>query len=644
MFHNRRIGQTKASNDSTKDKQSDDVVAEELSLLSTPETRNINALLHALNEPPGLKVKTEVRPTELTITHNGVTPLGELPDAPDRDYKALIKLKDVTVTFDPQGDQSRTLLPYNKTKATSIMAFIDAWIKVIPTWEVRLWNDARQPSEEEREYLYMFPEIVHITTTAIPKASFPSQSYQSYGIGGPLDINVCPSESEALKVAQEACRLLNKIPFHIDAAHFPEFQPIWRVKASKIRQLLELMSMSVLQDGKFDFRGLRPILQSNATSPSAYCISPLVNPFFRSYAAMNQSVGWEFLAPTFVLNSTGKTREGSRLRFTLHAEEESYPSEFLDDLPDVPPWWGIRPTTPSEDDISPESKVSTSRMMGLVDHISKTFFGHIGSSANLHQTVRDLALPNKASISRVRNRAGPLEGRALFAVQQTMGRVCTSTWLADTIEGTVPAFYNPLPIFALAMTLQRASEVYKSNRGILRTIAGLCIALDEFSHGRKQVLDLQTYCKCENDPTCRSTTHHYCMICLRFETCSAMSWHDDGRLICRSYFLSPQSADVRLVGRNLHMAMNQSVDGLSFAQRHAMFDYLVKNCISGRVMKTCTLRTVYFNLGLEGCFGSLSTPSSLCSRLQMGLTGYTTLRMLDSLQSSTTSSRVRTYP
>jgi hypothetical protein len=69
----------------------------------------------------------------------------------------------------------------------------------------------------------MFPEIVHTLTRMNGKGAFVSHPYKYWVMGGPLDINVCPSESEALKVAQEACRLLNKLPFHIDAADFPEY-------------------------------------------------------------------------------------------------------------------------------------------------------------------------------------------------------------------------------------------------------------------------------------------------------------------------------------------------------------------------------------------------------------------------------------
>ncbi|KAH3920516.1 hypothetical protein HBH56_005590 [Parastagonospora nodorum] len=579
--HNRRAIQTMVSNNNTKDTQAEvDVgMTEQLRLISTPETRNLNAWLHALKEPPGLKVKLEVRPTELTITHSGVTPLGELPDAPNRDFKALVKIKDVTVTFDPQGDQSRS--QYSYRNKDTITKAIDGWVKVIPTWEIRLWNDAQQPNEEEREYTYIFPEMAHSLTKMNAKGAFVPHPYKYWVMGGPLDINVCPSESEAKRVAQEACRLLNKLPFHIDAVDFPEFQPIWRTSVPKVRQMLELMSMSVLRDGKFDFRDLRPIFQSDSVSHFAYCISPVVNPLYRSYEGAIPYVGWEFIAPTFIQNSAGNTRESAWLRMLLRGDEETYPSGFLNDLPDVPPWWGIRPITPLEEVIPPESKMPVSRMMRLVNHICEEFFGYIGSSANFQQAARDLARPDRDSSSRLTNRAGPLSGRPLFVVSRLLGKVSVSQWLRAAIEGTVPDFYSSLPSFALAMALQRAYEMYISNRGILRTVTELGISLDELSHSKKQILSLQTYCSCGTNPAHRSKAAHYCMICLKLQTCSAMGWHDDGRLICLSHFLSPLSADSRIAGRVRQQALRAFEDGLSLPQRHAMSDYLVKNCVFG---------------------------------------------------------------
>jgi hypothetical protein len=83
-----------------------------LRLTSTPETRNLNAWIHALDGPPGSKVKSKVRPAELTITYSSITPFGDLPNVLKRDYKAPVKTKDVTVTFDPQGDHQRSPKSY----------------------------------------------------------------------------------------------------------------------------------------------------------------------------------------------------------------------------------------------------------------------------------------------------------------------------------------------------------------------------------------------------------------------------------------------------------------------------------------------------------------------------------------------------
>jgi hypothetical protein len=153
----------------------------------------------------------------------------------------------------------------------------------------------------------------------------------------------------------------------------------------------------------------------------------------------------------------------------LCGDEETYPSEFLDEFLDLPPWWGIRLITLSEDNIPPEPKILVPRMMGLVNQVGREVFGHVGSSTNLQQAVRDLAPPDRDSGYRSIDHVGPLGRRHLFTVHRTLGKVSVSECVADTIEGPVPNFYTSLLSFGLAMALQRVYEIYISNRGVLRT-------------------------------------------------------------------------------------------------------------------------------------------------------------------------------
>jgi hypothetical protein len=111
-----------ASNKNKKDRETkvDVDLTEPLRLISTSEIRNLNAWPHARDGSSKSKIKSEVRPAELTITYSSVTPLGDLPNVLKRDYKALVKTKDVTVTFDPQGDHSRSQKSYrNKVTITT---------------------------------------------------------------------------------------------------------------------------------------------------------------------------------------------------------------------------------------------------------------------------------------------------------------------------------------------------------------------------------------------------------------------------------------------------------------------------------------------------------------------------------------------
>jgi hypothetical protein len=101
--------------------------------------------------------------------------------------------------------------------------------------------------------------------------------------------------------------------------------------------VLELMSMSVLQDGKFDFRDLQPIFQSDYVTCFSYSISQRVDPLYRDYPGQVPCVTWDVVTPTFIHKSTGKNREDAWLRITLRDDENTYPIEFLDDVLDVPP-------------------------------------------------------------------------------------------------------------------------------------------------------------------------------------------------------------------------------------------------------------------------------------------------------------------
>lgn len=108
----------------------------------------------------------------------------------------MSKIKDVIVTLNPQGDQSRIQRSYKNIY--NITTAIDGWVKVIPARGIRPWNAARQPSEEEQENLYFYPEMIYYLTRINELVSHPGRYCV---VGGPLDNNICPSESEALKFA-----------------------------------------------------------------------------------------------------------------------------------------------------------------------------------------------------------------------------------------------------------------------------------------------------------------------------------------------------------------------------------------------------------------------------------------------------------
>lgn len=91
-------------------------------------------------------------------------------------------------------------------------------------------------------------------------------------IGGPLDIDVCPTDADAVRVATEACRLVNKYPLEIDALEFPEEEETAYDKAGRypaLRTLMELPSLLKMRPN-FDFGTLRYVFRSDKRAHGAY--------------------------------------------------------------------------------------------------------------------------------------------------------------------------------------------------------------------------------------------------------------------------------------------------------------------------------------------------------------------------------------
>jgi hypothetical protein len=107
-----------------------------------------------------------------------------------------------------RGEISERTLAEEKT-------LIDRCNKKIKTWRVFVWNDALPKGQQTK--LRLFPEVQKSPTFAqqqwngkvtqakknskhtVPPP--PVDPYISICIGGPLDINICPNESAASRIA-----------------------------------------------------------------------------------------------------------------------------------------------------------------------------------------------------------------------------------------------------------------------------------------------------------------------------------------------------------------------------------------------------------------------------------------------------------
>ena len=500
-----------------------------LRLMPSSETPNLNAWLNAV-EHLSVKPDAEIRLTEMSTLHTQLVPLGQLPDMHKRDFKYSISSAVVDITWDPQPGQSTTVRNYIKVDA--VKAAVREWSKKKKTWSIHVWNDSL-PKSEQTQYR-LFPEIAPVHTKWLVdwkrngsnKKSEPEDRYKFWVTGGPLDVDICPTEKDVVKVAMEACRLLNKFPSPIESLDFPEEMENHQYCRSgqSMRQIIELQSLRILRDD-FDFRSLRYTFRAPHV-PAAYHLNPLVSALSMY---RGKDVSWFMRVPVLVPNKDiPKGEHFHRIEFV----EEHCTQEMLDSLPEVPEWWGVSPITPPDNKIPKKSNLPLASAMKLATYLTYNFFAHVGMSEAVSLNCSPLHILQ--SKRRKRETSGPFNGKPLFR-PQAEGRIRISREVADTIEGTLPTVYTQLQASYIALAMQSAYEVFMTQSDILRTLQELFVTIDELAVKKKSLLSKETYCKCGDNIEVKSKTAHYCMVCLKLVLCSMMGKHIDGRLICLSH-------------------------------------------------------------------------------------------------------------
>jgi hypothetical protein len=547
-----------------------------LRLTSSNETPNLNRWLEAVNS---LSVKREVVPNGVGIEHRELLPLAQFPDMPARDYKASIESADVQVNYDPQpGDaEHRSMKAWAVTRDA-----VDGYLKTIKTWRIRVWNAA--VPETETRLLRLFPEWKPTKTNfwqgaegrQHDKSTPIDEKYKYWSVGGPLDANVCPDETAATQIANEACRLLNKYPGTIDHTEFPE-EAVWNdhLPPHVFRHLIELQSLRVLQDD-LDFPGLRCIFKSSKMRGGAYCLTPSITAYncLRSHSK-TQAASWRLRVPIFTLDSHSEWH-------MINIFEDQLDKECIRALPDVPKSWAFNPTMPKT---LPSGSRKPKSMLKLIRFVCWKYFGCVGTKAAVQNAPKNVTI-----LTRERKiLMGPFEGDPLFKVWMARGEISPSNTVAKTIQGAIPAARTTLPMAGLAMALESASKKFEQNKGILAAFEELNVALDELALN-KSILTKADHCKCgsiaeleKTDKTnMRNFTTHFCMICCQAEVCSRMARTSDDRLVCLLHFVEgPPPPDKLIEGRILQTIQGAERGVLSQRLRDRMFKVATKQLLPG---------------------------------------------------------------
>jgi hypothetical protein len=209
----------------------------------------------------------------------------------------------VPINWDPQPGDNRT---HTKFIVTQQRSLFEDYRKTVKTWQIHVW-DAGVP-DEDRVRLRLFPEIQPMISKAqqdharkLKEGKTTTEPEHKFVvIGGPLDIDVCPAQENADRIAATACRLLNKYPNPINSKEFPdELDP--RIKFSGFRSFIEMTTL-IQATPQFDFRRLRHVFKHHDMTSGCYYLSPTpsvtLDPF--------NNTKWAVKLPVFILDLVGE--------------------------------------------------------------------------------------------------------------------------------------------------------------------------------------------------------------------------------------------------------------------------------------------------------------------------------------------------
>lgn len=122
-------------------------------ITASPVTTNLNAWLDVRNQLVLIDGKRMPVTPMLEQTETPSTPLGDLPDMPNRDFAFNIQCEDVEVNWDPSEYEEVAPGAFSLIDKRVMM---ERWYRTIPTWRIYVFNQALPETGQVR--LRLFPE------------------------------------------------------------------------------------------------------------------------------------------------------------------------------------------------------------------------------------------------------------------------------------------------------------------------------------------------------------------------------------------------------------------------------------------------------------------------------------------------------
>ncbi|KAL2026770.1 hypothetical protein VTO58DRAFT_102750 [Aureobasidium pullulans] len=369
---------------------------------------------------------------------------------------------------------------------------------------------------------------------------------------GCLELSVCPTREEAIRLGRILCRVLNRIPGDLSLELWSHPHKLFR----RVQSFAEIASFLEWKHD-MDFRQLSRLWIRHGTTKGESGVYGL--PLAAKKEGRGRATGMCARMPPQLCYATD---------FACATDMRVQPREVnttaVDDLPHISAGFWFHGT------YQPSTIIDTRRTdiagAKVLEHIAHSVTGKVGTVDQLKKTFSDIrsSLRKQAQGAQLGFRTGSFNNdKFLYVRHRKMATTGVSMALSAavravlSIPGTaaltnIEAIRNAMDsLFQIhvdsanrilqAYVYQQALNALAAGQGVLNALQAAAIAADQVNIGLiTEEAAKAVHCLCEEED--RDTTEHACQQCQEPELCREMVYDEHGRLLCKG--CAPKSASL----------------------------------------------------------------------------------------------------